>query len=363
MRPGWRAERSSGLADRHRMTSGGGAGRRARALVVGLLVFGGCGGALEEPVSGVVEPSPTGGEGVRLVYLGTGGWIFEHDGAQILAGPLFSNPDFWRTGVGPIEPDTAVIDRYMSRFDVSDAGAILVGHAHYDHLMDVPRVARRHAPAARILGSRTILNTLGTWSELMHRVEVMDTLAGDEAEPGRWFYVGSTVRVMALRSLHGSHFDGLTFYVGTVDEPRAEAPGAATEWVDGETYAFLVDFLDASGDVVFRIYYQDAVAPPPWGLAPDPVITARRVDAAILVPAVFEEVPWHPETIVRNLSPRRVLLGHWEDFFQPIEDPPEPVPFTDLAEFEARLARVYPGPVWRPDRFTEFRFPACRECS
>ena len=167
---------------------------------------------------------------------------------------------------------------------------------------------------------------------------------------------------MALRSLHGPHFDGLTFYAGTVDESRAAAPEAATDWVDGETFAFLIDFLDASGGVVFRIYYQDAVAPPPWGLAPAQVIEARPVDVAILVPATFEEVPWHPETIVRNLRPRTVLLGHWEDFFQSFDDPSEPVPFTDLAEFEARLARVYSGPVWRPDRLAEFRFPACGEC-
>jgi L-ascorbate metabolism protein UlaG (beta-lactamase superfamily) len=332
-------------------------------LLSGALALAGCGGALEQPASGIVEPSPTSGEGVRLVYLGTGGWLFEHEGAQVLAGPLFSNPAFLTTGLGLIEPDTVAIDRYMSRLDVSGAAAILVGHAHYDHLMDVPRVARRHAPDARILGSRTVLNTLGTWSGLMDRVEVMNEVAGDEATSGHWVHLGTSIRVMALRSLHGPHFDGLTFYAGTAEGPRAEMPGAATEWVDGETYAFLVDFLDAGGGVVFRIYYQDAVAPPPWGFAPDAVVSARPVDVAILVPATFEEVPWHPEAIVRNLRPRRVLLGHWEDFFKPFAELPRPVPFTDLSEFEARLGRAFTGPVWRPDRFTEFRFPACADCS
>lgn len=328
----------------------------------GLVASGGCRAGLEPPSPGFVEPSSSVGTNVRLVYLGTGGWIFEHGDDQVLAGPLFSNPGFLRTGVGPIEADTVAIDAHMGRFDVSGAGAILVGHAHYDHLMDVPRVAERHAPDARILGSRTVRNTLGTWSGLMDRVDVVDEGAGDEESAGRWTYLDSTVRVMALRSLHGPHFDGLTFYVGTADEVRTAAPSAATEWVDGETYAFLVDFLDPAGEVLFRIYYQDAVAAPPWGLAPEPVMAQRRVDAAILVPATFEEVPWHPEALVRNLRPRRVLLGHWEDFFQPFDQDPEPVPFTDLAEFEARLARVYDGPVWRPDRFAEFRFPACRAC-
>ena len=341
-------------------------GRGARAAAAGCMTVAAltvaCGGTPGPPTSGVVVPAPGSGPAVRMVYLGTGGWIFEHGAAQLLAAPLFSNPGLLTTGVASIGPDTAVIDRHMSGLDVGRARAILVGHAHYDHLMDVPRVALRHAPHARILGGRTVLNTLGTWSGLKDRVDLVDGAAGDRATPGRWIPVGRGVRIMPLRSLHGPHFDGLTFYEGTVDAPREKPPGAAIEWVDGETYAFLIDFLDSTGDVVFRIYYQDAVAPPPWGLAPESVIAERPVDVAILVPATFEEVPWHPETVVGNLRPRRVLLGHWEDFFQPFDEPAEPVPLTDLAEFEERLRRVFQGPVWRPDRFTEFRFPACVAC-
>lgn len=293
---------------------------------------------------------------VHLTYLGSGGWIFEHRGEQLLAAPLFSNPGFVRTGLRPISSDTVAVDEGMDRFDVSAARAILVGHAHYDHLMDVPRVAERHAPRARILGSRTVRNTLGTWSGVMDRVDVVNDSAGDGAAPGRWMRYGPSTRVMPLRSLHGPHFDGLTLYVGTTDEPRASPPRTATDWVDGETFAFLVDFLDDRGDVVFRIYYQDAVAPRPQGFAPTSVLEEHAVDVAILVPATFEEVPWHPEAIVGNLQPRHVVLGHWEDFFQPYDAPTAPVPLTDLGEFERRLARVYDGPVWRPDRFTEFRF-------
>lgn len=293
---------------------------------------------------------------VHLTYLGSGGWIFEYRGEQLLAAPLFSNPGLLQTGLRPISSDTVAVDEQMAPFDVGSVRAILVGHAHYDHLMDVPRVASRHAPRARILGSRTVRNMLGTWSGVMDRVDVVTDSAGDAGTPGRWMRYGPRIRVMPLRSLHGPHFDGLTLYVGTTDEPRVSPPRTATEWVDGETFAFLVDFLDDGGDVAFRIYYQDAVAPAPLGFAPPIVLEEHPVDVAILVPATFEEVPWHPEAIVQNLRPRSILLGHWEDFFQPYDRPTAPVPLTDLAEFERRLSRVYDGPVWRPDRFAEFRF-------
>ncbi|MDP2957427.1 MAG: hypothetical protein Q8N53_13470 [Longimicrobiales bacterium] len=128
--------------------------------------------------------------------------------------------------------------------------------------------------------------------------------------------------------------------------------------MDGPSYAFLLDFLDADGSVAFRIYYQDAVAAPPRGLAPDSLMRERPVDVAILVPATFDQVDWHPEALVRNLRPRWVILGHWENFFVPPVTPLRTVPFLDRGHFLARLARVFEGEGWLPELGTEFRFPA-----
>jgi hypothetical protein len=303
----------------------------------------------------VTEAGAQGDDALRMTYLGTGGWILEYRGEQVLTGPLFTNPAVLAAGFSDIASDTTLVDRYMAPYDVSGAGVILVGHAHYDHLMDVPRVALRYAPEARILGSRTVLNTMGTWSGLAGRVDVAEGAAGDQETVGRWISYGPRVRVMPLRSLHGPHFAGLTLYRGTVDAPLARPPRRSGEWLDGETFAFLVDFLDGDGTVAFRVYYQDAGPPPPLGFAPSAVIAERAVDVAVLVPATFEEVPWHPEGIVRNLRPRRIVLGHWEDFFQPVEGAEEPVPLTDFSEFAKRLARVFDGDVWLPARFAEIR--------
>lgn len=308
-------------------------------------------------VSGVVDLAAGSADALRLVYLGTGGWIMEYRGEALLTGPLFSNPGFVRTGLLAIRADTVEIDRYMGRYDVSDALAILVGHAHYDHLMDVPRVATVHAPRARIVGSRTVANTLGTWSGLAGRVDRADTEPGDRRAPGRWLEYGRRVRVMALRSRHAPHFASYTLYRGTRDDPLTREPVGAAEWLEGETLAYLIDFLAGPDSVAFRVYYQDAVAPPPAALAPEALIAERAVDVAILVPATFDQVDWHPEALVENLSPRWILLGHWEDFFTPVEEPAQSIRLTDLEHFERRLGRVFEGEWWRPDRWTEFRFP------
>jgi len=331
---------------------------RGTITAVAVVVATGCSFRVGPQTSGRIDLAPPGAEALDLVYLGTGGWIMTYRNARILTAPLFSNPSLFRAGLGPIASDTVEVDRQMARWDVSDARAILVGHAHYDHLMDVPRVALRHAPRARILGSRTVANTLGTWSGVASRVDRIDDGAGDQRTVGRWHYYGETIRVMALRSKHAPHYDGYTLYQGDRAEPMTEAPRWASEWLDGETYAYLIDFLRAPDDVAFRIYYQDAVAPPPAGFAPDALIAERPVDVAIFVPATFDQVDWHPEALIENLRPRRVILGHWEDFFIPVDRPTHSLTLTDLDHFEGRMERVFDGPWWRPDLWTEFRFPA-----
>ena len=308
-------------------------------------------------VSGLVDLTPPGADELRMVYLGSGGWIMEHGSDVVLTGPFFTNPGFVRTGLWSIASDEAEVDRHMSRYDVSSALAILVGHAHYDHLMDVPRVATVHAPDARIVGSRTVANTLGTWSGVGDRVDVVNDSAGDQANRGRWLRYGPGVRVMALRSHHAPHFDGYTLYKGHRERPLTSEPRTANEWLDGDTFAFLIDFLAADGAVAFRVYYQDALAPPPAAYAPDEVISERPVDVAILVPATFDQVDWHPEAFIENLMPKRVLVGHWEDFFVPVDAPTKSIKMSDIGHFEARLQRVFDGEWWRPDLWTEFRFP------
>lgn len=325
-------------------------------LLGSILTSAGCMRRVGASAYGSLERELPAGDTIRFTYLGTGGWIIERGEDMLMTGPLYTNPPFARTGLTSIRSDTLIVDSHMARYDVSRTRAILVGHAHYDHLMDVPRVAQRFATEARIVGSTTVRNTLGSWSGLFDRVDLVERYAGDAETVGGWMPYGPRVRVMPLRSHHAPHFDGMTLYRGTVDTPLTEEPRRADDWLDGHTFAFLIDFLDRDGEVVFRVYYQDAVTEAPSGYAPRALMDERPVDVAIFVPATFDQVEWHPEAFIENLRPRWVLLGHWEDFFSPYDAADRSIMLSDIEHFEKRLGRVFDGEWWRPAIGAEFSF-------
>jgi hypothetical protein len=117
-------------------------------------------------------------------------------------------------------------------------------------------------------------------------------------------------------------FLSVNFSQGSVSDPRSSLPRRARGWKEGQTLAFLIDFLDSAGNVAYRFYYQDTPFAPPYfhsirnlvrlGLDPAP----REVDMAILCVATANFAKNYFQKVDRNLRARHYLLTHWEDFFK-----------------------------------------------
>ena len=306
---------------------------------------------------------------VVVTYLGVGGVMVQHRGRVLLTAPHFTNPPAPKVAVnlfgrGPvIDPDTALVRRLLPD-DAHRAGTILVGHGHYDHLMDVPFIADSLARDAIVYGSPSTVNMLAGDHGLRPRLEaIAPGDVGTVADTGRWITSrDGGFRFMALASSHAPAFRWwfmrYDFAPGIVDTVLSALPRRASEWKAGETYAYIIDVLGDAGATVFRIYYQDAASDAPLGLPPV-TLGGRRVDLAILtVPSAENARPPAPAALVEALQPRYVMASHWESFFAPQTEGVQRSPASNFGHFAASMrAHLPPDAEWStPDPMNSYRF-------
>ena len=332
-----------------------------------------------------VEPVPAGvgcAAGVRcedvveITYLGVAGFLIRHGGTIVLTAPSFTNPPLeevapayfrvFRRAAPRIHPDTLAIERLLPAA-ADSASLLLVGHGHYDHLLDVPYVATRRAVRATLYGGPSVRHMLMGDSVLRahpERVVAVDSAdAGSATRAGRWFYdADSSVRVMALVADHAPTLrlfrQGQMFAAGVVREDRSSLPARAGDWKLGEPYAWLIDVMDSRGTtVVFRLFYQDAAADARFDVLPPlPEGDRRPVDVAIVCVGNYGNVREYPDALVRAVAPRFVVLGHWEDFFRSSAAPAQVIRFTNTSRLGARLDSLAPSRYAALDRKVPLTF-------
>jgi hypothetical protein len=298
---------------------------------------------------------------IAVTYLGVSGLLIEHRHHVLLTAPFFSNPSFGQVrprvskllrSTPKIAPDTNTIERLLPR-DADLATTILVGHGHYDHLMDVPYIATHRATSATIYGGPSVRHMLMGDSLLRTNagrrvVAISEAVAGRPQRRGAWFYSSdSAYRFMALISGHAPTYRAwkqvYTFTSGTVDSDLDSLPQTAAEWKLGEPYSYLIDVLDdRTRTPIFRIYFQDAPSEPPLGFPPTELPAERPIDLAVLCAATSSNVSNTPDSLLAVLKPAHVLLGHWEDFFRARRLPLQLGPGTDLDALRESLEKSLP---------------------
>jgi hypothetical protein len=299
---------------------------------------------------------------IEIMYLGVAGIVVRHEGHVLLTAPFFTNPRLSRVipralffgSSAPVTSSGAAIERFLPKA-ADAASVILVGHGHYDHLMDLPYIATRRATSAIVYGGPSIRHMLMGDSTLRvnpRRVVVIDSadLATRE-NLGRWFYSSDRgFRFMAIRAGHAPTFNlwkrGYTFASGTVAADMDRLPRTADGWKLGEPYAFMIDVMDADGrTAVFRIYFEDAPSAPPLGFPPPELLDERPVDLAVICGATSSNVPATPDSLLTILRPAAVMVTHWESFFRSPALPPELNPATNWPALARSLTKSLQTPA------------------
>jgi len=364
---------------------------RRTVLSLGLFLSAACSRTESPARSPVVEspapsPEPT-AEPVKrelsVKFLGVAGFQLTVGDDAVLTAPLFTNPSMVDVTIGTIASRHDLVDAFLG--DVSNTKAILSGHAHYDHLLDVPYVWTQ-TEGATIYGNTSAKHLLAghapdpapgcaappanaPWA-IVPRENVialddpandvvdyrmcagLETCSGTPSSEGAWVQVpNSHVRIRALCSSHPDQLLVVHFGEGCVDADVCSPPNRAPDWKEGSTLAFLVDFLHpVTGQPEFRVYYQDAPFDAPISHTHPELLAEKAVDLAIVNGGNYEQVPDHPAPILNAMQPRFAILGHWENFFRPQDQPIEPLPMLNTEELMARMNDAMPVAPGGPTR-------------
>lgn len=314
---------------------------------------------------------------LEIHALGVQGFVLRRGTDIVLTAPMFTRQSAFEVTINvPLVADTAAIDAGLTDVPLADLRAVISGHAHYDHFIDVPHILSR-APNAIAYTNATGSHMLAALAPdrpgcanaapgpMLPRDRVIavdaalasyvdytncpDLKPGGAPLAGRWIDVpGARVRMMPVCSKHPAQIGPYHFGEGSVDTDQCELPAAAAGWKEGLTIAFLVDFLDATGAPAFRVFYQDAPTDAPTGHVPAALLADKAVDVALLCVGSTDSVQNHPAAIIGNLAPRYALSGHWENFFDDVDAMPKPLPLLDLGGYVARAESALPGPSDAP---------------
>jgi len=255
------------------------------------------------------EPAPAnGGRGssdVRLTWLGVDGWEITFANKTILLDPwlsrtpggLFSRPfDPQRFLATPLTLDEALIDRHIKKADL-----IVIGHGHYDHIADVPYIAKK--TGATVIGTESHINMLRAYG--LPEGKLVACKGGEFMQ-----FDGYAIEVFpSLHSLQPTmkvpipgHFASVPPVPRTIgDMPEGNA--LAYVLTVGDSFSL---FLMSSANFIER-----AIA----GLDPD---------VALLAPLSRKQVHDYTPRLLGALGyPKIILPTHWDNWERPLTEPPQ----------------------------------------
>nr|WP_167217757.1 MBL fold metallo-hydrolase [Kribbella shirazensis] len=254
------------------------------------------------------------GEPVELTWFGTHAWQIRCGKSVVLTDPWltrFKTGTFTPEGADPktklvIKPE--VIDKHLSTAD-----AILVHHGHYDHMADVPYVAKK--TQATVLCTETHANLLRA---MKTPNDLLSPVRGGEYLP----FEGFTIEVFP--SLHSCGGKRHTYAYPGYRYDVPPRPRVIEDLVEGGTLAFVITI----GGV--RILSLSTANFDPHALQ------GLQVDVVLAAPG---GEPGITDRLLRTIKPvRKVIATHWDDFDKPLEEPG--IPWTDLTPLRTSVEKT-----------------------
>lgn len=263
--------------------------------------------------------------GLELTWIGTAGFRLAYEGTVIWIDPYVTRLPLGALVRRRVVPsDEAQVARHVDRAD-----AVLVGHTHFDHALDVPAIARR--TGCRAYGSASLEHLMGLHG-LAGQAVVVEPHRSYEVGPFRFRFVPSVHSKLQLGlgvpysgELTCEHLDGLT--------PQA--------YRCGQVWGIAIEVAGA------RLYHQGSAD------FVEDELRDRDVDLFLCGISGRRFTPRYVERIVAALRPRAIVPTHYDDFFRPLDAPLAfsfNVNLTQFADEVRRASRDLPIYTLEPAR-------------
>lgn len=265
---------------------------------------------------------------LNFTYLGAAGWKITDGNITVLVDPYISrlqytdrsHPDdkrhaFARDEVGL--PDTDLIDSIITKADF-----ILVHHSHYDHLGDVPYIAKK--TGAKVIGTETaitILRAYGIPDDQLYAV------GGGED------YQFDSFSIRVIPSIHSAlgekhYFDSRRYDRNT----ELKAPLRINQFIEGGSLMFLARFDSHNVLTMGSMNFLERELP---GLNPD--ILLAGINGSRLGLYNYDE-----RLIKATGNPATIIPTHWDSFNLPYDFSQEKNVKTKLIPFRETVAKIAP---------------------
>ncbi|WJV44819.1 MBL fold metallo-hydrolase [Streptomyces flavofungini] len=270
---------------------------------------------------------------VTYRWLGTSGWRIDIQRAKrdearrqpgtatVLVDPYVTRFDTGLFG-GSFDPATRLrTDKPLVRRHAGTPEVICVTHTHWDHLNDVPFLAK--ATGARVIGTETTYHVLRSFG--VDAAQLVVVKGGEVLD-----FDGYVVEVAGSRHSRNAAYS--YFAPGTLNAPPATAPRTVADLPEGDTLAFKVT-PDGAPSALF-MGASDFDERSFRGLAPDIAMLAVASAAT-----THRYVPRLLDALER---PGVIVPVHWDDFERPLAEPPRKVG-TDLDDFVTQVRDLSPA--------------------
>ncbi|MEV6107567.1 MBL fold metallo-hydrolase [Streptomyces sp. NPDC051940] len=269
-------------------------------------------------------PRPLDAGSASLRWLGTTGWRIDTGGRTVLVDPYLTR---FETGLfqGAFDPATpiAATDPALAEEFAGEAALILVTHAHWDHIADVPYLAK--LTGARVVGTETTRHLLVSWGVDPGQISVV--------RGGEVLDFGDGLVVEVAASLHSRNKSWSYFAPGTLTAPPAAPPATISDLPEGDTLAFLVR-AGEHGPSCFLMGASDFEERAVRGMRPDVAMIAAQSSASThrYVPRLMDALG----------NPGVVVPVHWDNFETPLRGPVVPDPVMNLTGLVDQVRRLSP---------------------